>query len=69
MKKDNKIKAVLKRFSMFGFEVVKNSEHLKLRHADGRQTVVPNHRLVKGSTLSDSIKIAGLDKNEFFSGL
>jgi len=69
MKKDNKIKDVLKTFSTFGFEVVKNTEHIKLRHSDGRGTIVPNHRLVKGSTLSDSIKIAGLDKKEFFSKL
>jgi predicted RNA binding protein YcfA (HicA-like mRNA interferase family) len=67
MRTDNKLKPVLKAFNSFGFEVVSFREHIKLqRSGDGQMAVVPNHKVVKGTTLQRILRDAKIDKNEFF---
>ncbi len=66
MLKDIKQKTVLKTLSQFGFEVYSFGNHIKLQNKTGAKTNIPNHKVIKGSTLSDSLKFAGIDKKEFF---
>lgn len=68
MKRDIKQKTVIKAFESFGFFVTENREHMKLENKDGRKIVgLPNHRLLKGSTLSEVLRRANIDKKAFFS--
>lgn len=67
MRRDIKQKTVLKVFESYGFFVTVNREHMKLENADGRKiSALPNHKLIKGSTLMEILRRAGIDKNEFF---
>jgi predicted RNA binding protein YcfA (HicA-like mRNA interferase family) len=60
---------VLKVLSAFGFEVVREAEHIALRrrNVDGTHTpmTIPNHRTMKGSTLRRICTQAGIDRNSF----
>lgn len=69
MKIDTKQNDVLKALKFFGFEVVKTAQHIKLRNEAGVTVSVPNHRRVKGSTLSAICKDGGIDKKAFFAKL
>ncbi len=66
MKKDVKQSKVLKAFESFGFNTIKNAEHIKMRNGEGITISVPNHKLIKGSTLSQICRIAGIEKQKFF---
>lgn len=67
MKKDSKKNDVLKAFEKFGFNVVKESEHIKMRNEQGQTVSIPNHKRIKGSTLSQICRTAGIDKVRFFN--
>lgn len=65
--KDRVLRALLR----LGFEVVREREHISLirRNADGTTTpaTIPNHRLLKGSTLKSVCTQAGIDRDTFVS--
>ncbi len=60
---------VLKAFGTLGFRVVREEEHIALRrdNADGTNTpmTIPNHRIIKGSTLRRICSQAGIDRDAF----
>lgn len=60
---------VLKAFALLGFEVIREAEHIALRHEnpDGSATpmTVPNHRTIKGATLRSICTQAGIPRDEF----
>lgn len=60
---------VARRLADFGFAPVRQvGSHVKFRHADGRQTVVPHHSReeIGRGLLLDVVKEAGIDPEEFF---
>lgn len=63
--KQSKVIAVLK--IKFSFRVESNREHIKLKNDSGARIVLPNHKLIKGSTLSRELRNVGIDKNIFFN--
>lgn len=68
MKIDSSKKDVLKTFESFGFFVVRENEHIMLKNAEqGKNVCLPNHKKIKGSTLSRELTKAGINKKEFFS--
>ncbi len=68
MKTDVKKSNALKAFRKFGFEVVEEREHIKLQNGSTGEKVigVPNHRKIKGSTLSEILNRSTIDKTAFF---
>jgi hypothetical protein len=60
---------VLKVLREFGFEIVREAEHIALsrKNVDGTNTpmTIPNHRTIKGSTLRRICTQAGIDRNSF----
>lgn len=67
MKIDTKLKDVKKAFSVFGFSVTSEKEHIKMKNEKGETISIPNHKRVKGSTLSRICREKGIDKNAFFA--
>ena len=67
MKIDTKKNDVLKALATFGFNVVREKEHIMLKNAEGKNICIPNHKRVKGSTLSRELTKAGIDKKAFFA--
>ncbi len=54
----------------FGFAVVsQRGSHVKLRHSDGRTTVIPLHKELAQGTLSSILDLAGLDRKQFLDSL
>ena len=66
MKIDTKKNDALKAFQKFGFQIIREAEHIKMRNAAGVSISVPNHKRIKGSTLSQICRIGGIDKVAFF---
>lgn len=66
MKIDIKQKDAIKAFESFGFQVVKNAEHIKMKNSAGVSLSIPNHKRIKGSTLSNVCRNGGIDKQAFF---
>lgn len=56
----------IKAFAKLGFHVIREREHINLKNAQGIPLSVPNHKKIKGSTLSTVCTRAGIDKKEFF---
>lgn len=60
---------VLRALGTFGFVVVREAEHIALRHGnpDGSSTpmTLPNHRTIKGATLRAACRQAGIDRDAF----
>jgi predicted RNA binding protein YcfA (HicA-like mRNA interferase family) len=60
---------VLAALGALGFEIVREAEHIAMRrqNSDGTTTplTMPNHRVLKSSTLRALISQAGIDRNEF----
>lgn len=57
---------VLKALSKAGFlQVGQAGSHLRLKHANGRIVMVPNHPEVAVGTLLSILRQAGLRRNEF----
>ena len=66
MKIDTKKKDAIKAFAKLGFNVVAEREHIKLKNEKGETVSLPNHKFLKGSTLSRICREKGIDKNKFF---
>ncbi len=62
---------VLKAFAILGFGLVREGNHLALEreNEDGSKTPVtlPNHRLIKGSTLRTVLTQSGISREEFLT--
>jgi predicted RNA binding protein YcfA (HicA-like mRNA interferase family) len=62
---------VLKALHELGFIVAREAEHIALRRAnpDGSRTpmTIPNHRMIKGSTLRKICNQAGIDRDAFLA--
>ncbi len=60
---------VIKALQLLGFRIVREHEHISLirDNADGTQTplTMPNHRLIKGSTLRTICMQAGIPRSDF----
>lgn len=60
---------VLKALAMLGFGLVREGNHLALEreNEDGSKTplTLPNHRVIKGSTLRTVITQSGIARDEF----
>ena len=60
---------VLRALALLGFHLVREREHIALvrNNADGTRTpaTIPNHRLLKGSTLRAICTQAGIDREVF----
>jgi predicted RNA binding protein YcfA (HicA-like mRNA interferase family) len=47
---------LVRAFERMGFAVVsQKGSHIKMRHADGRTTVIPSHKEIKAGTLKKGI--------------
>jgi predicted RNA binding protein YcfA (HicA-like mRNA interferase family) len=61
--------SVIKAFEFLGFVTVREGNHLILerKNTDGTTTplVLPNHRVIKSSTLRAALTQAGLDRDDF----
>jgi predicted RNA binding protein YcfA (HicA-like mRNA interferase family) len=68
---DAPIDKVIKAFSLLGFHLVREGNHIAmLRHnPDGTRTplTLPNHRRIKGSTLRAILNQAGISRDEFLN--
>ncbi|WP_028934738.1 type II toxin-antitoxin system HicA family toxin [Pseudonocardia spinosispora] len=59
-------KQIIAALEKIGFEHVSTKgSHAKLRHSDGRRTIVPLHRTVARGTLSSIFLQAGVTAQEF----
>lgn len=62
---------VLKAFAVLGFGLVREGNHLALEreNEDGSKTplTLPNHRLIKGSTLRTILTQSGISRDEFLT--
>ncbi len=58
---------VIKALKKLGYELVREREHLNFKNAQGTPLSIPNHKKIKGSTLSTVMVRAGIDKGEFFA--
>lgn len=60
---------VVRALRSLGFEVVREHEHINMarRNLDGTTTplTLPNHSLIKGSTLRTICTRAGIDRDDF----
>ena len=67
--KDSPKKRVLKAFSLLGFQVLREREHISLEreNPDGSRTpaTLPNHTRIKGTTLRSICRQARIDRDEF----
>jgi predicted RNA binding protein YcfA (HicA-like mRNA interferase family) len=68
---DAPLRKVLKALAALGFQVVREGNHVALvrRNPDGSQTpmTIPNHRLLKGSTLRAICSQAGISREQFLT--
>lgn len=68
MKRDIKKKDAIKAFNALGYYITKEDSHIKLENGKGNKVWgLPNHRLIKGSTLSEVLRRAEIDRNKFFN--
>lgn len=62
---------VIKAFANLGFGLVREGNHLALEreNLDGSRTplTLPNHRLIKGSTLRTVLTQSGISREEFLT--
>ncbi len=61
---------VARRLADFGFRrVSQQGSHVKFRHADGRQAIVPHHARAEigRGLLATIVKDAGIDPDDFFA--
>ena len=60
---------VIKTFEFLGFRIVREREHIAMvrENSDGTRTplTMPNHTLIKGSTLRTICNQAGISRDEF----
>lgn len=62
---------ILKAMAILGFRLVREGNHLALEreNEDGTKTpmTLPNHRLIKGSTLRTILTQSGISREEFMT--
>jgi predicted RNA binding protein YcfA (HicA-like mRNA interferase family) len=62
---------VIKSLECLGFRIVREKEHISMvrDNLDGTRTplTMPNHKLIKGSTLRSICTQAGISRDEFIS--
>ena len=67
--KDIPKKKALKALEKFGFKIVREGNHIAMirKNRDGSKTplTLPNHKILKGSTLRHICTQAGIDRKEF----
>ncbi len=68
---DAPIDNVIKALEHLGFRVVRKGNHIALlrENEDGARTpmTIPNHRKIKGSTISTILTQAGIPRDEFLT--
>ena len=66
---DVPIQKVIKTFEYLGFRLVREGNHIAMlrENLDGTKTplTMPNHRLIKGSTLRTILNQSGISRDEF----
>lgn len=64
-------KDILKTFSILGFVVVREGNHIILekKNIDGTITplVIPNHKVIKSSTLHSALSQSGITREDFIN--
>ena len=67
--KDAPIEKVIKSFESLGFRLVREGNHIAMarENPDGIRTplTMPNHRMIKGSTLRTILTQAGISRDDF----
>ncbi|NMF58837.1 type II toxin-antitoxin system HicA family toxin [Pseudanabaena yagii] len=62
---------VIKVLESFGFSIVREKEHISMvrQNADGTSTplTMPNHKLIKGSTLRSICTQSGIARDDFIA--
>ena len=62
---------VIKALEGFGFSIVREKEHISMvrQNADGTTTplTMPNHKLIKGSTLRSICTQSGISQDDFIA--
>ena len=62
---------VIKVLESFGFSIVREKEHISMvrQNTDGTTTplTMPNHKLIKGSTLRSICTQSGISRNDFIA--
>ena len=62
---------VIKVLEGFGFSIVREKEHISMvrQNADGTMTplTMPNHKLIKGSTLRSICTQSGISRDDFIT--
>ena len=62
---------VIKVVERFGFSIVREKEHISMvrQNADGTTTplTMPNHKLIKGSTLRSICTQSGISRDDFIA--
>lgn len=62
---------VIKALALLGFRLVREGNHLALvrENADGSRTplTLPNHKVIKGSTLRTVLTQSGISRDEFLA--
>jgi predicted RNA binding protein YcfA (HicA-like mRNA interferase family) len=67
MKIDTKKGDTLKALGKMGFEVVREREHIILKNSQGTTLSIPNHKRIKGSTISTVLRRGNIDPKAFFA--
>jgi predicted RNA binding protein YcfA (HicA-like mRNA interferase family) len=66
---DVPIEKILKVFELLGFSIVRKGNHIAMirDNADGTRTTmtIPNHRMIKGSTLRTILTQVGISRDDF----
>ncbi|MDT9186264.1 type II toxin-antitoxin system HicA family toxin [Limnospira fusiformis KN01] len=62
---------VIKALEMLGFSIVREKEHISMirQNIDGTRTplTLPNHKLIKGSTLRSICTQSGISRDDFLA--
>ncbi|EKD09014.1 type II toxin-antitoxin system HicA family toxin [Limnospira platensis] len=62
---------VIKALEMLGFSIVREKEHISMirQNTDGTRTplTLPNHKLIKGSTLRSICTQSGISRDDFLA--
>jgi predicted RNA binding protein YcfA (HicA-like mRNA interferase family) len=66
---DVPIEKIIKVFELLGFHIVRKGNHIAMirDNADGTRTTmtIPNHRMIKGSTLRTILTQVGISRDDF----
>ena len=66
---DAPLRRVIASLEILGFQLVREGNHIAMRrtNADGTTTplTIPNHRIIKGSTLRAMLSQSGISRDDF----